>query len=435
MNDQDPFSTYRLNPYRDEKIDNSHSKQQENKSEPENDQDVFSEFRINNPEQKSFISELPRHAARIGSRVAETIGGIPGDIQDLIQSGVFYGLEKFSGKKISDESRQKSISKSNRLPTSSELKEYSEKTTKGYTKAKDSNEELIDDYAQTLASLIGPMKFRKALGVAALGTGVKKAADVMGLSKNTQEASKLGTMILASMFNPKGVKNLYTNYYNNALKFAPEGTLVSALPLEKKLNNLKKKLKTGIGDITENAVLETVEDVSKKIKDGKVDIREMMATNRNINKRMGDPKLLVGGENLFPELKKAVNDSIKLYHNPDFIKSWRSANEAFSGLHESRKLSRYINKHLGNKPLEKALFASIAETAGGYPEAIVPTLGIAGSAFLGIKGIELSKRIMSNPTLRKYYADVLKYAAQENSAAMIKSAEKLTNKIKEQEKN
>lgn len=417
---QDPFASYRLNQLKEEpKKYSSH-----------NSEDPFNQYRIQKTDDSSFVSNIPRHASRIGSRVAETIGGIPGDIQDLIQSGVFAGLEKITGHKVTPEGREKAAEYIERAPTASELKKTSEKLTKGYTSAQNETEKNIDEYASTVASLLGPMKFRKALGIAALGIGVKKGTEILGLGEGTQEASKLGTMLIASMVNPKGVKQLYGNYYNQALKNAPEGTLVSAKPLESKLNSLRKKLSQGIEAPSEKAVLDDLEKVASKIKDGKIDVREMMSTNRSINERMGDPSLLIRGKNLYPELKKAVNDSIKLYKNPEFIKNWKSANEAFGGVHESQKLSRYIERHLGNKPIKHAIFASIAETAAGYPEAILPTLGASIAAFGGVKGIELTKRILANPTLRKYYGEVLMNASKENSIAMIKSSEKLEKELK-----
>lgn len=423
MNSQaDPFSSFRLNKNKPEPIQSS----------PDDSQDPLNAYRIKKSEDDSdFLSNIPRHAARIGSRVAETIGGIPGDIQELIRSGVFSGIEKLTGKPLTAEQEKKSRA-GKIIPSSSEIKQFSEEASKGYTKAKNTQEELADEYATTVASLLGPMKFRKALGVAALGMGAKKGVESLGFGEGTQEATKLGTMLISSMFNPKGVKKLYTNYYNESLRHAPEGTLVSAKPLEHKLNSLKKKLSSGIEAPTEKAVLDDLEKVLEKVKNGKVDVREMMATNRSINERMGDPTLLIRGKNLYPELKKAVNDSIKLYKNPEFIKNWRSANEAFAGFSQSQKLSRYITRHIGNKPLQHVLLGTFAEAAAGHPEAILPTIAASGGAFLGIKGIELGQRIFSNPTLRKYYGEVLLHAAKEDSVAMMKSAKKLEKALEKE---
>lgn len=421
--ERDPFSSYRL----------SSKSQPQKPATQENSEDQFSAYKIKKPEESSFASEIPRHAARIASRVAETIGGIPGDIQDLLQAGALAGLEKVSGREVSPENRKKAKELSGNLPSSSELQEFSEKKTKGLTKAKNPTEELIDDYTKTVSSLLGPLKFRKALGVAALGIGAKKGTEILGLGEGAQEASKLGTMIIASMFNPKGVKQLTSNYYNQAFKLAPEGVYVSSKPLESKLNILRKKLKEGIEAPSEKAVLDDLEKVAEKIQGGKVEVRQMMAANRSINERMGDPALLARGKSLYPELKKAVNDSIKLYKNPEFLKAWKSSNEAFSGVKESQKLSNFIQKHLGNMPIKHALFASAAEAAAGYPEAIVPTLAASSAAFAGIKGIELTKRIMANPTLRKYYQQMLFNASKENAVAMTKAAEKLQEGLEKQE--
>jgi hypothetical protein len=274
------------------------------------------------------------------------------------------------------------------------------------------------------------MKFRKALGVAALGTGAKEGSKILGLGETSQEAAKVGTMLVASMFNPKGVKQLYDNFYHEADRLVPPGTMVSARPLEAKLNNLKNKLKQGILAPSEEAVLTNLEKVAKKIKNGQVDLKEMMATNRSLNEVIGDPKLLKRGKTLFNELKKAVNDAIKLHRDPEFVKNWRGANEAFGGLHESQKMTRFVSKHLGPLPLKHAVLAGAGEAVAGYPEAAVPTIIAATAGYVGMKGAELMHRIVSNPTLRKYYGDVLTHAAAENAKAMNASAANLTRALK-----
>lgn len=416
----DVFSKYRLN-----KIQEQPKKIDLPKDDP------FSKYRIGEPnsEEETFPQYLTRNATRIGSRVAETIGGIPGDIQNLIESGVFAGLEGAIGHPVTAELREKARLKSERAPTSSELKNISQKSSKGYTKPKNNYEELTDEYAETVSSLLGPMKFRKALGISALGTAAKKGAELLGAEKGTQDASKLGTMLVASMVNPKGVKQFYTNLYKQAEKLAPEGTFVSGKHLQEKLLSLKKDLEKGTLDRFETKVLEQTNRVLEKIKDGKVDVNHMIASQRSINGVAGDPEFFRRGEHLFPRLQNAVKDTIKTYKNPEFLKKWNNANEAFSGLHESQKMTRFIEKELGNKPIKHAIIAAIAETAGGYPEAIIPTIGGAAAALGTVKGIELTKRILSNKTLRKYYGDVLLSAAKQNSGALLKSAEKLDKKI------
>ncbi len=430
--DSSPFDAYRLNkPIPLEKVESITMQAPMESEEPINKEDPFSSYKLNKPkEEKSFFSELPRHAARIGSRVAETIGGIPGDFQDLIQSGVFSGLEKLTGHKATPEVRKEAAIKSERSPTSSELKNLSESSTQGFTKAQGLGEELGDEFASTIASLLGPMKFRKALGISALGVSSKQALKSLGLGETSQEIGKFGTMIVSSMINPKGVKQLYNNYYNEALRLAPEEARVSAKPLEKSLNSLKKSLSEGLDAPTEEAVMKVVKKATDKIQDGQVSVREMMASNRSLNEIMGDPEFLKRAKNLFPELKKGINNTISQYENPEFLKNWKSANEAFGGFYQSQKLSRFIEQKMGIKPIKHALFTAAGETILGHPEAILPTLGIATTGYVGIKGVELMQRIFANPTLRKYYGEVLTNAAKENVVAMNNAAEKLDKKLR-----
>jgi hypothetical protein len=103
---QDPFASVRIK--KQEKIslpkDNGNTipnpqeteiPQRENTSiEPiqnEQNEDPFESVRLKQPNPESWFETSVRGLARTGSRVLENIIGIPGDIQDLIQSGVLSG--------------------------------------------------------------------------------------------------------------------------------------------------------------------------------------------------------------------------------------------------------------------------------------------------------------------------------------------------------
>jgi hypothetical protein len=421
---QDPFSQYRIN---------KSQSQSTQKEKPEKENNPFEQYKIKKEEEPSFLSEIPRHATRIGSRVVETVGGAVGDIQDLIQAGVFLGVEKLTGNKVSEEGK-KFATKLSRYPTSKELKEFSETSTEGYTKAKNSGEEQVDEYAETVASLLGPVKFRKALGLAAIGTGSKKAAEALGFGKEVQEVSKVGSIVLASMYNPQGVKKLISNYYNEAYGLAPKELSLNATPLEKKLTGLSETLSEGLNAPSEKAAMTVVNDLKNKIKNGTLSLREAMASNRSINEIMGDPTLLKRGRNLMKEIKKGLNETISSYENSDFQKAWTSANEAFGGLNESQKMSRFILRNIGQKPLAKGLFTLAFEGLSGHPEAIIPTAAGIGATIAGVKSLEFLHRLVFSPTIRKYYSQVVLNAAHKNSRAMIKSSEKLENALEKEDK-
>lgn len=422
----DVFSKYHLNKMKDPPI----QPQQEQSEQQGQSEDPFSKYKVAQPDSKeeTLPQYVTRNAVRVGSRVAETIGGIPRDFVDLIQAGVF-GAEELLGYPVAPERRKEAKNIAEGLPSSQDIQKFSEEKTGGYTSPRGEYEKSADEYAKTVASLLGPMKFRKALGIAALGIGVKKGAEILGAGEGTQEAAKIGTMLISSMVNPNGVKQLYTNLYNQAERLAPEGTMVAAGTMERKLLDLRKDLLKGTQDRFEAKVLEQTEKVLKKIENGQVDVNKMIATQRSINGIAGDPEFYKRGEHLFPRLLDAVKGSISQYGNPTFQKTWHSANEAFGGMAESQKLSRFITSKIGNQPIKHVLLANIAEAMAGYPEAIVPTVAGATAAFGAIKGIELTKRIMANPTLRKYYGEVIRYGLQENATAMLKSANKLEHEF------
>jgi len=82
----DPLAKYRIN----------QPKPDEQPSQPQqtDQQDPLDKYRIKEAQGFPGIKEIGRHAVRLGSRIAETIGGIPGDFQSLVDSGIFAGIGK-----------------------------------------------------------------------------------------------------------------------------------------------------------------------------------------------------------------------------------------------------------------------------------------------------------------------------------------------------
>jgi hypothetical protein len=410
----DPFARYR--------IDQGQSSNQSKTPKPiQPDQnDAFSKYRIGKPgtEEETATQYLTRNATRIGSRVAEQIGGIPGDFAELIEGGVFSGLESIFGHKVTPEMREEARIRSERPPSSSELQKLSEETTKGYTSPKDEKEKIADEYTSTVANLLGPMKFRKALGVAALGTAAKKGTEILGLGQGAQEASKLGTMIVSTMINPKGASKFAASQYEKANNLA-KGASINASTLEKSLSGLNENLMKGISTNPKNMVLKASEDVLSKVKNGKIGVDELTAAKRDINTLMGDPALLKREKILLKSVGKFVDQTISQYEkvNPEFKKAYRPANEIYGAIAEGNKASKFIQKTIGPKSV---LGAIVGETVLGHPEAIIPTVGIVGLSHGGAATVDFLTRLGKSKELRKYYRNALSSALKEDSRALIK---------------
>lgn len=381
------------------------------------------------PEKESptFIEEAKRHSARTASRIAETIGGIPGDLTSLLQSGLLYGFEKLTGKEVSKETR-KLLDKQRKYPTTEEFKSFSEKKTGGYTSPQNDVEKSIDEVVATAASLLGPMKFRKALGVAIGSQIAKEGLKIVGAEETGQEAGKLGTMFLLSVINPGGAIKYAASQYEKAHSLA-KGATTTAAHFETRLKSMLDNLNKGVSTPGKNAVIRPTEELLAKIKNGHVPVDDLMSAKRDINTLMGDPTLLKRERKMLKGLAHEVDRAIVPYEkmNPAFSKAYRPANEIYGAVMQGDKASKFIKKILGTKSV---LGVSLAESALGHPDLIIPTVTAAFASHGVAKGVDFLSRMAKSPSLRSYYMKALAAAAVEDAPTLRLYSQKIDDIMK-----
>lgn len=419
----DPFASVRLNPMQQQNASN-----QSNQEIQENSNDPFETVRIKKSEDFPFIYEAGRHAARIGSRIAEVIGGIPGDIDSLIESGVVSGLEKLTGKKVSQEKLREA--KKYNLPTTSQIKKFSQEKTQGLTSPQNEIEKSVDDYVEVVASLLGPMKFRRALGVGFGSSVAKEGVKLLGLGEKPQEAAKLGTMVLLSALNPGGALKYASSQFDKA-NYLSRGASITATNLENNLSSLLKDLKKGVSTSSKNSVITPIEDILSKVNKGKIPVQELTAAKRDLNSLMKDPALLRREKKLLKAVGKQIDTAIKPYEmlNPAFSKAYRPANEIYGAVTQGTKAYDFIRKNLGGKSI---LGAALGEVALGHPEYVVPTIAGAGAAMGLAKTGDFFIRLAKSPELQKYYTKALSAAAVEDLPALRFYSNKIEENINRQ---
>ncbi len=416
----DPFAAVRLK-------SKQAAQQQPIEENPQNStqQDPFSSVRIKKAEGFPVLYETGRHAARIGSRIAETIGGIPGDVSSLIQSGIFSGLEKLTGHKPSEEAREQI--KQQRLPTSQELKKTSIEKTKGFTKPQNEAERFGDEIAETMASLLGPMKFRKVLGVGLASSLAKEGIKISGLGEGAQEAGKLGTMFLATMYNPRGALKYASSQYDKANKLS-KGASIKSTNLENNLNTLVDSLKQGVTTPQKNAVIRPAQEIIEKVKGGKILVQDLTSAKRDLNTLMKDPILLQREKKLLKNIGHEIDKAIKPYEkiNPAFSKAYRPANEIYGAVMQGQKASDFIKKTLG----AKSIVGTIAgEVILGHPEFILPTAAGAAGILGTARTFDFFNRLVKSPELQKYYGKAMVAAAKEDSVTLRLYSEKIEEEM------
>ena len=394
-------------------------------------------------ESQTPFQKFQRHAARTGSRVAETIVGLPGDI---IQ------LAKFVSEKLPEPPEflkrepsflQKAGKKAlESIPTSQDLKEISQELTKGYTAPQDEKEAFADDIVSLATSLAlptkNPTKIKNVLssvGKAVLAKTAGKGAEALGAEEGGQFAAEMGTLFLLGLKGAKSANKYVSEMYNDATEKIPKGTIVPTNKLTSKLTSVRNELEKGISTATKKEVLSAVSDLEKKSLRGHLEAEELVESFHNINEKMNAKKLfdeMGAGErkllkHRYDLLKDAVRDDIKEYgkFNPSFYDQWEKANEAYATIKKSKTVSSYLESKLGKLP--KHLATGIAvEIFLGYPKAAAATAGAAGA----VKAGELLYRIASSKTLAKHYGGVIKAATDQNLPALINELNKLEEGLK-----
>lgn len=415
MNNNDPFSSVRLKPRQIEQpiedVSNRNNSSQE---------DPFSDVRLKKAEGFPYLYETGRHAARLGSRIAETVGGIPGDVSKLIQSGLFAGLESLTGMKIPEAVKE---SKRQRFPTSSELKEKSQEISGGYTAPQNDIEKSFDEVSETVAGLLGPMKFRKALQVGVGSSLAKEGIKALGYGETPQEAGKLGTMFLLSTMNPGGAMKYASAQYEKANALS-KGASVTAKSMESNLKPFVQELKKGVSTPSKTAVIRPTEELLNKISNGKIAVQDLTSAKRDLNTLMKDPALLKREKKLLKVLSKEIDKAIMPFEKikPEFSKAYRPANEIYGAVMQGNKASEFVKNILGNKSV---LGAIAGEAFLGHPEYIIPTAAGAYGAIKAAKAADFFTRLAKSPELQKYYIRAMSAAAREDVGALRLYADKI----------
>lgn len=379
--------------------------------------------------------EYERASAQLTSRGLESVLGAPGDIGNFI--GSLFGAE-FN------------------LPGSQKLREFSEKSTGGYTTPKTEFEEKTGEVISDIASMALPGTNKYSLvrniGIPIVGNLVKEGLKYTNSSDKAQGYGKVGTMVVLDLLNRRagGSKKYVSDLYQKAEAAIPEGSIVEAKGLENALAKVEKELSKGGTRATTKKALEKVAEIKNEIQNGQIDAKNLAAYRPSINEAIDElggfqlevPKKLtkkaVHNLNL---VKKEVINTLSEYGekaNPEFLKYHQASNEAYAAMQKSNVIANFLKDKVPFSPKSKAVQAlfSYAPGAAALSLAKLSPLGAAGAlgAVGGYQGFKVLHQVVNSPTLRKYYGNVLKEAAAGNSAATTRNLKALDKLSLDQER-
>lgn len=374
--------------------------------------------------------DIERSQAQLTSRGIEAVAGLPGDIINFGSS--LFGFEP-------------------NLPGSKKFQELSENITGGYTKPKDEFEEAVGETFQDIALMALPgarnYSFARNLGIPIIGNLTKQGLKYSDSDEKTQAYAKMGTMIALDLISQRkgGSKAYVSSLFKKSEEAIPKGVSIQATGLEKSLTNLEKELMKGGSRPTSKKALEKLSEIKGEIKNGKIDAKNLAAYRPSINEAVEE----LGGFQLevprklkpqairnLHQVKNEVINTLEQYgekFNPEFLKYSRSANEAHAAIQKSNLIANFIKDKIPYSPQSKAvqaLFDYAPAVAAVGISKLSPQVGAATAAgYAGYQGLKVLHRVINSPTLRKYYLNTLKSAAQENVAKTVTNLKALDQNL------
>lgn len=376
--------------------------------------------------------DIDRNQAQFTSRMAEGVLGLPGDLVNFV--GEIFGYDP-------------------QAPGSQKLREVSENITGGYTKPKNEMEEKVGEAMQDIAMFAMPgakhYSVARNIGIPIAANLLKEGVKYAGGDEKQQAIGKIGSMVIMDILNHRkslgSSKEYASSLFTKADEAIPKGLSINASNLEKSLDKVEKSLKMGGSRPDTGDSLQKIMEIKDQIKNGKIDLKELVAYRPSINKWIdkykgfeigSDPKIRKQIIHNLNQVKGEVINAAEEYgakYNPEYLKLSQSANEAYAAYAASNKMSNFIQKHAGNKV--QSMGAKSLLGLGGLGAGILGSAAsmgaTAGVGALGTGAYKLFKTILrsKSPTLRNHYFDILKGASAGNAPMVLKNVKALDKEL------
>lgn len=433
------------------------------KKSPNDFSEAYSPFDV---VEKEAIGKLPegwwdataRNLARTGSRMVETVLGLPGD---------FVQLAKWAGEQFPEPPsflkqepnfvQRLGRSALEQLPTQKSLQERSESLTGGYTAPQGPLEEKSDEVFKTLTGLLtgggGKTAIQGATRLSSIGQQIAKVGRMLGMSvaaesakegvklyggsEGTQELGKLGALFLLGTTLPRLTgeatpENYLRTIYKERDALIPKEAQVVPTELQNQLRKfIENRLRFGGPTPEKTQVAGIAEKYLERLNKGPVEMNELLEMYRGINRNRSNvmiaPDLDKAGvkaaRGYWGDMANMFNSAIEGYLAPiskQALDLHRAGNSGWASLNQSKRASNFIMDKIKGVPLK----TGVATLFGGgvfYPATAFKSVGGAAIGAGSLKSAELAYRFLTNPTLRHYYNQVLSNAIRENGPATVKA--------------
>jgi len=320
-----------------------------------------------------------------------------------------------------------------KMPSSENFMKFLERQTGESLAPSGKGEQLAQEYAGGLGSLMG-------LGGAGgkLATVLLPAINI-GLNEGFDQVDKRffkvpdiirsGTILLTDMLigsrGGKGARGIAREYHRAADNVIPEGAMINAKALKRDMENIRTKLSRGGTSPSKVPVLKKADEIINIIdkNNGMIPANETYAFRTAVNDIIKDPTTMTGAKRYLSGINKSLNKELQLYgktQNPKFLAYLNEGDQILQGLSNSAKATRILRAKAPadlKNPLSWIAF-------GLSPRTYLSGLGLA-------KASEMIHRIVTTPALRKHYLNAIGRAFQRGGKGAvneIKGFERAANK-------
>jgi len=394
---------------------------------------------------KYLIDEPERLKRQALSRGFEGAVGVFGDLEDLANSLLEGAIGYATGTDVSGTMESMGQQSGVRFPRTGELRQAIGQATDFAYEPESGIEEFAGNVMEDLGALVstsatmggaGKVPFAKTIGQLAVANAGKQAVKELGGSEAQQDLAKIGLLVMGGLASAKGLGKHRNNLYSRAREAISPDATTSTRTISQELASVEKELAKGVATDAKRDSLRIIEEFRPKIQGGEVKVEELWELHKDINEMMRKPGLSNRARGFLQQTKNGVTKSLEEYGktNASFAEALKEANQIHAGLAISDKVQGFARSNLSPKSMPY-VYATLGMGAMMDPAAAAKVAGGALAASGAAYGIELSRRIATNPAMRRYYGNVIKHAMDGNRTAFLRSANQLNKALKKDLEN
>ncbi len=409
-------------------------------------------------EEEGTFGYLIRNISANASRLGEQILGAKGNVEkmgkDILnnypQAGglLGYALSELMGPERWERLVKGPEGRQQLAPTSEQIKDFSQRATKGYTKPKTPGEEKFQGYTEDIGSTLSGSRAPSVinnLGIPLSANLVKNTVKDLGFGEDKATIAKLGTWTALSLLGNVNAPKYASELMNKGRNGIPQEVNINVPRFQKSLQKVANDPSLLHADPRTALARQEIANIQKDLANGQVSTKSLMTTYDGVNAAKRDAGLfsLTASDRKFAakaidKVRNAVKEEILESGSSykEALDNWKSGTQAWAVIHQSNAMTNWISS-LSKGPHAKFLSGPAAALFGITSYGGVKSPLVAGPLAATIpaayKGYQTAYRVWNDKNLSKYYWEAISNAQKENIPAFINNYNKLNKALEKSE--